>query len=92
MIFSCSISHHFHSYYNPDLLPSVVSFHLPLRLCCRPVAKNAFGKRSSWELVITHQFGFVVLEEEFLGTGRYLCNDIAVARFPLYLLGMQCPQ
>ena len=31
----------------------------------------------------------VVLEEEFLGTGRWQ-YDNAVARFPLYLLGMQC--
>lgn len=65
----------------------MVSFHLAPILCCQPVTKNAFGK-GSWGLVILISL-VVVLEEEFLGTGRWQ-YDNAVARFPLYLLGMQC--
>ena len=43
-------------------------------------------EKGSWGLVILISL-VVVLEEEFLGTGRWQ-YDNAVARFPLYLLGM----
>lgn len=74
-------------YYNPDLLPEWYLSTLLLFYAVSPLLKMLLEK-GNWGLLILVSLG-VVLEEEFLGTGRWQ-YDNAVARFPLYLLGMQC--
>ena len=74
-------------YYNPDLLPEWYLSTLLLFYAVSPLLKMLLEKYS-WRLLTLVSL-VVVLEGEFLGTGRWQ-YDNAVARFPLYLLGMQC--
>lgn len=74
-------------YYNPDLLPEWYLSTLIMFYVVSPLLKKLLEKYG-WGLLILVGFA-VVLEEEYFGNGRWQYMN-AIARFPLYLCGMQC--
>lgn len=74
-------------YYNPDLLPEWYLSTLILFYVLSPILKKLLEK-VGWGLLVMISLA-VILEEEILGTGRWQYAN-AIARIPLYLLGMWC--
>lgn len=74
-------------YCDPDLLPEWYLATLMLFYALSPLLKILLEK-GGWSLLLMIGLA-VVIEEEIWGTGKWQYAN-AIARFPIYLLGMMC--
>lgn len=74
-------------YIEPDLLPEWYLSTLILFYALSPVFQKCLEK-GGWVLLLFISLA-IIMEEEFIGTARWQYEN-AIARLPLYLLGMLC--